>query len=58
MIDNDDDLRKTQKYMARVARGTHALRMERCNNVSPSFNSRGPNKRRTTDKDRNFPERY
>ena len=40
MIDNDDDLRKAQKHMARVARGTHALRMERCNNVSPSFNSR------------------
>ena len=52
MMDNDDDLRKAQKHMARVARGTHALR------ISPSFNSRGPNKRRTTDKDRNFPERY
>jgi len=41
MIDNDVDLRKAQKHIARVARGIHALRMERCKNVSPSFNSQG-----------------
>ena len=50
MIDNNDDLRKTQKHMARVARGTHALRMPGV--LIPGVRIKGAYK------DRNFPERY
>jgi hypothetical protein len=58
MIDNDVDLRKAQKHIARVARGIHALRMDVVKTFPRVLIPRGPNKRRTTDKDRNFPKRY